>query len=264
MLSTVSLFIALLGYLLATGLLIRSVRTTSLSINYAAIAALLASLAHAYYAYSISVVNGLLNVSLSSMLVLSSAIVVWLYLLACLLMPIKRLGLLVYPSLLACLLIALMWPSSSHTTLVNNTLGAHILISLLAYSVLTIATVQALLYVYQERKIKQRIKPTMLLALPPLQTMESLLFQLIAVGFLFLSLTLLSGALFSQQLFGNALAFNHHTILAVMGWAVFAGVLIQRRTRALRGSPAAIWTLLGFSLIQLGYFGTKFVTESLS
>lgn len=104
----------------------------------------------------------------------------------------------------------------------------------------------------------------MLMALPPLQTMEQLLFRLIWTGFILLTLTLLSGAVFSNEIFGKPFEFKHHTILASLGWLVFAILLIKRMSQGLRGSQAVYWTVGGFVLIQLGYFGTKFVSESLA
>jgi len=102
------------------------------------------------------------------------------------------------------------------------------------------------------------------MALPPLQTMEQLLFRLVGVGFVLLSLTLISGALFSQEIFGQAFTFKHHTILALMGWVVFAILLFKRMTTGIRGSQAVIWTISGFLLIKLGYFGTKIISQSLA
>jgi len=102
------------------------------------------------------------------------------------------------------------------------------------------------------------------MALPPLQTMEQLLFRLIWAGFICLSLTLFSGALFSQQIFGHVFTFKHHTILPFIGWLVFVVVLFKRLKYGIRGSQAVILTVIGLVLIQLGYFGTKLVSESIA
>jgi len=268
------IYLAIVLYLLATALIALHLRSNgeitdsskiSSKVNIAYVIACLAALTHALYALDISFINQSVNLSLSSMLVLISAILTITFLAAGLLMPIRRLGVLVFPFTVSCLVFTFFWGSSVKT--VDNTsvaFSAHILISLLAYSLLTIATVQALLYVYQERQIKQRTKPAMLLALPPLQTMEQLLFRLIGVGFAMLSLTLISGAIFSQEIFGYAFTFKHHTILALLGWLVFAILLFKRVAHGLRGSGAVIWTISGFLLIQLGYFGTKIVSETLA
>lgn len=227
--------------------------------------ALLAVGFHIAHAFDISLIGKSLNFGLSSMTVLVSSFITILFLLGGIVMPIKRLGILVYPFTVFCLLFALAWGNQIETTR-NSSLAfnTHILISLLAYSLLAIATIQALLYVYQERQIKSRTNPAMLMALPPLQTMEQLLFRLVGFGFICLSLTLISGAIFSQEIFGHAFVLKHHTLLALLGWIVFATMLFRRIKFGLRGSQAVAWTIGGFVLIQLGYFGTKIVSETLS
>ena len=99
--------------------------------------------------------------------------------------------------------------------------------------------------------------------MPPLQTMEELLFQLVAVGFVLLTLTLISGALFSEQLFGRAFVFTHHVVLSMAAWLVFGILLAGHWRRGWRGRSAARWTLAGFALLLLGYFGSRFVLEVL-
>ncbi|MFT6407043.1 MAG: ABC-type uncharacterized transport system permease subunit [Arenicella sp.] len=220
---------------------------------------------HIAYALEISIVGKSLNASLSSMTVLMSGLLVVLFLLGGLIMPIRRLGILVFPLTMASIVFAYLW-GSQVTPLDNHSVAfsSHIVFSLLAYCLLAIASIQALLYSYQERQIKHRTNPAMLMALPPLQTMEQLLFRLVGFGFVVLCFTVVSGAIFSQELFGYAFVFKHHTILALMGWLVFAILLFKRVKHGLRGSAAVIWTISGFLLIQLGYFGTKIVSEILS
>jgi ABC-type uncharacterized transport system permease subunit len=239
-----------------------STSNTSIRISY--VVAIFATGFHLAHALNISFVGHLINFGLSSMLVLVSALVTLFFLLGGIAMPIRRLGILVYPITVICLLFSLMWGNqieiTRNTSLASN---LHILISLVAYALLAIASIQALLYVYQERQIKNRANPAMLMALPPLQTMEQLLFRLVGFGFICLSLTLISGAIYSQEIFGHTFVLKHHTLLSFLGWIVFAIMLFKRIKYGLRGSQAVAWTIGGFVLIQLGYFGTKIVSESL-
>lgn len=225
-----------------------------------------ATLLHLSFASSYSFVGSSINFSLSSMTVIVSGLVCLVYILGGLAMPIRRLGVIVFPLTIISLVFSQLWQQEVLTLNRNNGSAAsiHILVSILAYCLLAIAAIQALLYVYQERQIKNRTTPTMLMALPPIQTMEQLLFRLVWMGFILLSVTLLSGAIFSHQIFGQPFEFNHHTILASLGWVVFAIMLAKRITQGLRGSQAAYWAVGGFLLIQLGYFGTKVVSESLA
>jgi len=217
---------------------------------------------HLIYAYQISFINHSLNFSAHSMLVFISAILVLTFNLISYLMPIRRLGVLIFPFVILSLLFTVAWNNplspNSNTSIY---LTSHILTSILAYSLLTIATIQGLLYFYQERQLKQRTTPAMLMALPPLQTMEKLLFRLVGIGFVLLTLTLFSGIIFSQEIFGRPFSFTHHTILAFLGWLVFAVMLFKRIKEGFRGSKAVMLCISGFLLIQLGYFGTKIVSE---
>jgi len=271
MLNSSLLTSSLICYLSATVLITRYIRVNNNQIGnkrpltLASIIAVIGMITHLIYAYNISFINQTLNFSTHSMLVLISGVVVLIYHIGSLLMPIRRLGVLFFPLVILSLLFTLIWDSSTVINLSTSTyLTAHILISILAYSLLSIATVQGLLYIYQERQIKHRATPTMLMALPPLQTMEQLLFRLISIGFIFLTLTLFSGAIFSQEIFGKPFVFKHHTLLAFLGWIVFAVVLFKRFKYGMRGSQAVILTFIGFLLIQLGYFGTKIVSESIA
>lgn len=232
-----------------------------------------ATLAHLGFAYYFCFNQGAMNFSLGSMTALTSGLLSLIFVLGGLSLPIRRLGIIVFPLVVLCLLFSQLWgkdpstlaaTSHSAATSFHAAASVHIVISILAYCLLTIAAIQALLYQYQERQIKQRATPAMLMALPPLQTMEQLLFRLIWTGFILLTLTLLSGAVFSNEIFGKPFEFKHHTILASLGWLVFAILLIKRMSQGLRGSQAVYWTVGGFVLIQLGYFGTKFVSESLA
>jgi len=266
--------IALIAYLLASVLIALRVRERresndsgsgfDSSFGLAFAAATAGAAAHSYYAISYGVIDGAINFSLSSMTIIVSAMLILVYLLACIAMPIKRLGILIFPLTTLSLGFSMIW--ASEAVFLSNSgaaFSAHVLISILAYSLLAIAAIQAILYVYQERQLKSRTMPAMLLALPPLQTMEQLLFRLVTAGFILLSFTLLSGAFFSQQIFGLPFEFKHHTILAIIGWLVFAVLLVKRYRQGLRGSQAVIWVVGGFLLIQLGYFGTKLISESL-
>jgi len=95
--------------------------------------------------------------------------------------------------------------------------------------------------------------------LPPLQVMETLLFQLIITGFVLLTLSLLSGAIFVENMFAQHLA--HKTLLSSLAWLVFAGLLWGRWQYGWRGRIVLQWTLTGFMVLMLAYLGSKLVLE---
>lgn len=98
-------------------------------------------------------------------------------------------------------------------------------------------------------------------SLPPLLSMEALLFRLIAFGFLLLTLTLASGAIYSETLFGQAMKLNHKTLFALISWLIFAALLCGRYLYGWRGRQALRWTLSGFAMLLLAYVGSRFVME---
>jgi len=97
--------------------------------------------------------------------------------------------------------------------------------------------------------------------LPALLTMEKLLFRLIGIGFFLLTLTVLSGVIFSEELFGKAFKWEHKTIFTMLSWILFGVLLAGRRWRGWRGKTALSFTLTGFTTLFLAYVGSRFVFE---
>ncbi|MEH6550937.1 MAG: cytochrome c biogenesis protein CcsA [Pseudomonadales bacterium] len=139
--------------------------------------------------------------------------------------------------------------------------GTHVIISILAYSVLTIAAFQAVALWIQNHALKTRSVAGIINALPPLQTMEMLLFRQVAIGLGLLTVAMASGALFLDDIFAQHLA--HKTAFTVIAWSIFAVLLWGRHKRGWRGYVAIRWTLIGFAALMLAYFGSKFVMELL-
>jgi ABC-type uncharacterized transport system permease subunit len=145
--------------------------------------------------------------------------------------------------------------------------GWHIAVAVLAYSTLTIAAFHAVLMALQEARLHARSPaPARWLGrsldqLPALLTMEKLLFRLIGIGFILLTLTVLSGVVFSEQLFGAALKWDHKTIFALLSWVLFGALLAGRRWKGWRGKMALRFTLAGFATLVLAYVGSRFVFE---
>jgi ABC-type uncharacterized transport system permease subunit len=137
----------------------------------------------------------------------------------------------------------------------------HLLIAIGAYSLLTIASLHVLLMTLIERRLHEGAPPHALGNLPPLLTMEKLLFQIIWAGFILLTLTIASGVVYSEELFGRAAKFNHKTVFGVLSWIIFAALLAGRHAYGWRGRVAVRWTLAGFLMLVLAYLGSKFVLE---
>jgi ABC-type uncharacterized transport system permease subunit len=142
---------------------------------------------------------------------------------------------------------------------ISYQLASHVVLSILAYSLLTIATLQALLLAYQNHQLKSKHTIGKVRLLPPLQTMESLLFELLWAGEILLTLSILSGMWFLEDIFAQHLA--HKTVFSIAAWVIYTLLLWGRHRLGWRGYTAIRWTLGGFALLMLAYFGSKLVLE---
>lgn len=165
--------------------------------------------------------------------------------------------------LLPCSAVAVVTTIFSHTEStilqLNYTLASHVILSILAYSLLTIATLQAMLLSYQNRHLKNRSGLQYLRYLPPLQTMEALLFEFVLVGEILLTLSILSGFVFLDNIFAQHLV--HKTVFSMAAWLVYGFLLFGKYKMGWRGNTAIRWTLAGFIFLMLAYFGSKLVLE---
>ncbi|MDD5296397.1 MAG: cytochrome c biogenesis protein CcsA [Rhodocyclaceae bacterium] len=168
------------------------------------------------------------------------------------------------PLAAVCALLPLMFPAPLLTVDAGSAaFRAHFIVAMLAYSLFTLAALHALLMAAAEKRLHRGRMSRALASLPPLLTMESLLFRLISVAFLLLTATLVSGVLFSEVLFGKAVTVSHKTVFAFVSWAIFAALLFGRHVWGWRGRKALRWTLAGFLALLLAYVGSRFVVEVL-
>ncbi|OEY66884.1 cytochrome C assembly family protein [Marinobacter sp. X15-166B] len=194
----------------------------------------------------------------------SSAVISWLIVAMLLVLnlrkPVHNLFLGIYP--LACLsILAVLINTTPPRIVADSSYGilAHITLSITAYSLLSLAAAQALLLHIQNNQLKSNYNSALIRNLPPLQTMESLLFEMVWAGVVMLTFAILTGAVFIDDLFAQHLA--HKTVFSLLSLAVFVALLIGRYTKGWRGTTASRWTLAGTALLMLAYFGSKLALE---
>ncbi len=154
----------------------------------------------------------------------------------------------------------------------------HFFVANAAYGLMSLAALHAILMSWQDKKLRHH-RPSSQMGfvqsilfgsgsgwmdkLPPLMTMERVLFSLLRVGFALLTLTVFSGVFFTQLLFGKPLIFDHKTIFALASWVMFGGLLLARWRSGMRGLQALRWVLGAFIVLMLAYVGSRFVLEVL-
>lgn len=138
-------------------------------------------------------------------------------------------------------------------------IGVHIVFSILSAGLMTLAAVQAVALMVLDQMLREPGRLSQARRMPPLQTMETLLFRQIAVGFFLLSLVILSGLLFVHNLFSQHLL--QKTLLTIGAWLMFGVLLWGRMRYGWRGRTAIRWTLSAYVTLIAAYFGSKLVLE---
>lgn len=220
---------------------------------------LIGMLAHATLLYPYIITLYGLNFNLFNVYSLTSLLFLFFYVLFCLYRPIVSLAILAAPTALVGMVVGYIGRAPYQPlTDVSVGLEAHILLSLAAYCVLLMATVQALFLRLQIRELKHHtIHRFWVNKLPSLQTMEGLLFDMILVGFVLLSLALGLGFVYVQDLMAQHIA--HKTVFSVLSWLLFGTLLLGNWRAGWRGKRAANITVYAFVLLAIGFVGSKFV-----
>lgn len=160
----------------------------------------------------------------------------------------------------AAVLLALVFPGNSYHVIASPWLPLHWALGIASYGLFAAAVVHGWLMTRSERSIRSATQPD---SGVPLLTLERLTFRFVQAGFVLLTATLLVGWLFAETLYGPGLTgqWNHKTILSVLAWITFAGLLVGRARLGWRGRQAVRVLYLGSGLLLLGYAGSRFVLE---
>lgn len=261
---TSSYLIAITLYLACGGLLImKMTRPDGLAFvkrPHIILLAAVAVLMHGLAIYFTLFTEAGLDIHFYNVLSLVAWLVAFLLVVTTVTMEIECLGIIVFP-FAGLMLILNLLPAEAQIISyeIKSGMLVHILFSILAYSLLSIAAVQALLLYIQDTALHNKHPGGFIRNLPPLETMEILLFRIIALGFVVLSVALFSGAFYLEDMFAQHIV--HKTILSVIAWLLFAVLLWGRFQFGWRGQIAIRWTYSGFILLMLAYFGSKFVLE---
>ena len=256
---------AMILYLVAgLKLTLRLAKGTQVSVSkYPSVAIGLVAVAlHTAVLYqNLFVVSGL-NLGFFNVLSLLCWLMALLVLMAALFQPVENVGIAVLPLATLALSLEIAFPSIHLVSQdLPATLRVHIAISMLSYSLFSIAAGQAILLAVQNRYLHNKRPGGFIRALPPLETMEALLFQMIGVAFVLQSLSLLTGMLYIDDIFAQHLA--HKTVLSIAAWLVYATLLLGRWRFGWRGRKAVRWTIGGFITLLFAYLGSKWVLEIL-
>lgn len=139
----------------------------------------------------------------------------------------------------------------------------HTLFALTCYALFILAVIHGWLLTQREKQLRHPTRQEV----PglPLLTLERLMFNFVALGFVLLSITLVLGIGFYEVLYGadHVWHWEHKTVFAILSWLVFAVLLWGRYRLGWRGRKAVRWVYTGAVLLLLSYVGSRFVLEIL-
>lgn len=259
MLMVTSGIVASLCYLAATGLQLQRMLKGSGAYGWVKLLSALAVTLHGITAYKGFINAGGYDLGIYPMLSLMSLSIGAIVLISSLRRPVDNLFVFVFPLAIITIILQIVL-KGDYTPLEDITRGifSHITLSIIAYSLLTIAAAQALLLSFGDNMLRHH-RLAILRNLPPLETMEHLMFEVIWAGLVFLTLSIGTGFVFLDDFSEPGLI--HHTVITLAAWIVFMVLAWGRYKMGWRGALASRWTLSGFVLLVLGYFGSKLVLE---
>lgn len=208
------------------------------------------------------IVEGMLQLSLLN----SISICVWMTIsvivVSSLSKPLHNLFTFFMPAGALFLLVALFVPQLAQPKAYSAGMLIHVFVSLLAYSVMIIATLQALLVNIQSNHLhRHQFNNRLSRVLPPLQSMERLMFEWLMIGFILLTAAMVSGGLYVENMLAQHLI--HKTVLTMVSWGFFATLIFGHFYLGWRGQRASQMIYLGFGFLLVAFVGSKFVLEYL-
>jgi ABC-type uncharacterized transport system permease subunit len=254
-------FLACVCYGISTLLIIKSLKT-DVQVNRPALlgTAAIGLILHGYFLYEALLPENGIQLGVTTMAALFALVLAASGTMVAMFRHIESLLAPAYPAACIGLSMALLFNDNvTPTHHLSKGVISHILLSITAYCVLALALSQAILLWIQNYQLKHRHLHDVLNLLPPIQTMESTLFDLISISMVLLTLAIGTGFIFVDDFFAQHLI--HKTAFALGAWAVLWLLLFGRNLWGWRGMVAVKWTLTGFVLLTLGYFGSKVMLE---
>lgn len=187
------------------------------------------------------------------------SLVAWLVALLLIVMslakPVENLSLFIFPMAALSILVAVAVPGNHVIDTAKDPRQlVHILLSVMSFGVFFLATAQSIILAIQERRLRDKQASGIWLKLPALDTMEAILYQLILLGFIVLTVLLVTSFYFYHHVLWQR--FLQKSILACLAWIVFAALLVAHKFWGWHGRKSAYGTLLGICLLLLTYFSS--------
>lgn len=142
-------------------------------------------------------------------------------------------------------------PTGLAPVLASAWIWIHIALAMVGFAAFVFNFVGALMYLLQERQLKIKRPGAFYYRLPALETLDRLTFRTLALGFPFLTVGLLLGAIWARTAWGSTLAFDPLAFFSLVAWVIYAGNLAGRAAAGWHGRRAAYFAIFGFAALVL-------------
>ncbi|MBS1127086.1 MAG: ResC/HemX-like cytochrome c [Nitrospirae bacterium] len=142
-------------------------------------------------------------------------------------------------------------------------LGIHTVLAFIGDAAFAMAFGIGLMYLIQEHYVKSKHIGGLFRKLPSLQTLDEINYRLITIGFPFLTLAIITGALWAESAWGSYWRWDPKEVWSLITWFIYASVLHVRLTVGWRGKRAAILSIIGFCAVLFTFFGVNLLLKGL-
>lgn len=141
-------------------------------------------------------------------------------------------------------------------------LGIHTILAFIGDAAFALAFGIGIMYLIQEHFVKSRHLGGLFQRLPSLQILDDINYRLITIGFPFLTLAIISGALWAESAWGSYWRWDPKEVWSLITWFIYAAVLHVRLIAGWRGRRAAVLSVIGFCAVLFTFFGVNFILKS--
>lgn len=173
---------------------------------------------------------------------------------------VKVLGAFVLPLVLTFGVSSMALPAALNDlapTLRNAWILVHVILAILGVAAFVLNFVGGIMYLLQERQLKSKRPGSIYYRLPSLETLDRLTFRTLTLGFPFLTVAIILGALWARTAWGSLFAFDPLALFSFTAWLIYAATLSGRAIAGWRGRRAAYFAVVGFVALLLT-FGARF------
>ena len=206
--------------------------------------------------------------SLSQVLLISGWALVGVFLALHRKLNLKFFGIYAAPMALLVVLAALLLPEPRGTQIadLDNMAGniwliAHVFTIFIGDAALALAGGAGVFYLIQERAIKHKKRGFFYKRLPPLEMLDSAGYACLVLGFIMLTLGLITGIVYAGLVWGRLWAWDPKEVWSGITWLVYAALLHERLVVGWRGRRAAIMAIVGLGVLLFTFLGVNFLLD---